>query len=68
MYNVLCPCCHKEEDHQIHLISCETLTSANVSASEYNSMFGNCDESMSNMIGKMEIIIKQRNFIIESDK
>ena len=68
MNNVLCPCCHKEDDHQQHLISCETLTSANVTAGEYNSMFGNCDKTMSNMISKMEILVKQRTFIIESSK
>ena len=66
--NLSCPCCLKEDNNQDHIISCEKLTNLKVTKLEYDSMFGGCDEKMSKMIGKMEILMSQRNFILESNK
>ena len=66
--NLLCPCCHKEDDNQRHLIFCEKLTKSQVSQNEYNSIFGNCDEKICFTIPKLEILVTQRNSIIEDSK
>ena len=63
-----CPCCFIEDDNQMHIISCGKLTNAKVSVSEYNAIFENSDETIAKMIAKMEILVAQRNFIIESNK
>ena len=65
--NLICPCCKKKEDDQVHLIFCESLTNTSVSLSEYKALFGNADESIKEVITKMEILISQRNDIIDSN-
>ena len=66
--NSLCPCCKKEDDNQLHLIFCEKLTKTKVSLIEYNSVFGPCDEKICDVIPKLEILLAQRNSIIEDTK
>ena len=66
--NLLCPCCLKEDDNQRHLIFCEKLTKSQVSQIEYNSIFGNFDEKICNVIPKLEILLTERKSIIEDSK
>ena len=68
MSNLHCPCCQKEDDKQEHIILCNKLTNSKVTYIEYMSLFGSSDEAMSNMIAKMEMLISQRNFILEAIK
>ena len=63
-----CPCCRKEDDNQLHLISCEKLTNSVVTLNEYNALFGPCDEKMAQVIPKLESILEQRNAIIEENR
>ena len=63
--DIICPVCSLEEDLQQHLISCKPLNKCNVTTLEYNSLFGCNEDKMLDVIQKMQILLKQREDILQ---
>ena len=63
--DIICPVCSLEEDLQQHLISCIPLNKCNVTTLEYNSLFGCNEDKMFEVIRKMQILLKQREDILQ---
>ena len=67
LYNFSCPVCRtNEDDNQQHLIFCWSLTNQNITLSEYNTLFGQNETKMEQVIRKLDIILKERNDILET--
>ena len=57
--NMICPCCLKEFDDQLHFISCSNL-SGTITVEDYNYIFGGNDDKMVNVIRKLEERYQER--------
>ena len=63
--NLICPCCNLLPDSQLHLISCSKSSSV-VTDLEYESIFESNEETMLEVIKKLEIKLKDRRDILEN--
>ena len=62
---MLCPCCKLHPDLQLHLIFCSKLSGV-ITEAEYNNLFGSNEESMVNVIKKLEKKMTERLNILET--
>jgi len=63
LFDMTCPCCLTDLDTQLHLIFCTRL-SGTVTEQEYNSIFGNNDKKIEEVVKKLEGKIYERKNIL----
>ena len=62
-----CPICTSgEDDSQEHLITCSSLTNDDITQQEYRSLNGSDEEKISNVIKKLERILKERKELLDT--
>ena len=65
--NISCPICPSgEDDSQEHLITCSSLTNDDITLQEYRSLNGSDEEKISNVIKKLERILKERKQLLDT--
>ena len=66
--NLICPICQNEEDSQEHMMTKCSKLKHKITPKEFQILFGCDEDSMAEVVKKVEMIEKERNDIIENNK
>ena len=64
--NLCCPICQNDEDSQEHMMMKCSILENKITSKEFLTMFGCDEEKMAEVVKKVEMIVNERNYIIEN--